>query len=168
MTDGKSFINIINRRGPKTDPCGTPLITQWRSMKLITVKNHFLLSINLIGSTNRKIDIFKITCKVLLCVGVGLIKKTLAWKIPCIRCSGKIEKYLQIELFSAVAICNLVWCNQSSFSGLVTIFPITLRHKQLLVYTCSGIVFFVEQRIFLHFTTWSSTAQQDLLQHLPE
>jgi len=77
-----------------------------------------------------KIDIFKITCKMLLCVGVGLIKKTLAWqKIPCIPCSGKIEKYLQIESFLAVAIRNLVCCNQSSFSGLVTIFPITLRHK---------------------------------------
>ena len=52
----------------------------------------------ILGSANRKIDIFKITCKVLLCVGVGLIKKTLAWQqIPCIPCSGKIEKYLQIE-----------------------------------------------------------------------
>ena len=34
----------------------------------------------LVGSANQKIDIFKITCKVLLCVGVGLIKKTLAWQ----------------------------------------------------------------------------------------
>ena len=33
-----------------------------------------------LGSANRKIDIFKITCKVLLCVEVGLIKKTLAWQ----------------------------------------------------------------------------------------
>ena len=81
----------------------------------------------MVGSTNQKIDIFKITCKVLLCVGMGLIKKTLAWQqIPC---RGKIEKYPQIEPFLAVAICNLVCCNQSSFSGLVTIFPLTLRHK---------------------------------------
>ena len=88
----------------------------------------------LAGSANRKIIIFKITCiaSILLFVGMGLIKKILAWQqIPCIPCSGKIEKYLQIEPFTAVAICNLVCCNQSSFSGLVTIFPITLRHKQL-------------------------------------
>ena len=77
----------------------------------------------ILGSANRKIDIFKITCKALLCVGVGLIKKILAWQqIPCNPCSGKIEKYLQIEPFLAVAICNFVCCNQSSFSGLVTIF----------------------------------------------
>ena len=60
----------------------------------------------------QKIDIFKITCKVLLCVGVGLIKKTLAWQqILCITYSEKIEKYLQNESFSAVAIRNLVCCN---------------------------------------------------------
>ena len=83
-----------------------------------------------LGSTNRKINVFKITCKVMLCLGVGLIKKTLAWQqIPCIPCSGKIEKYLQIDQFSAVAIYNLVCCNQSSFSGLVTIFPLTLSNK---------------------------------------
>ena len=65
-----------------------------------------------VGSANQKIDMFKITCKVLLCVGVGLIKKTLVWQqIPCIPCSRKIKKYLQIEPFSAVAICNLVCCN---------------------------------------------------------
>ena len=84
----------------------------------------------MVGSANRKIDIFKTICKVLLCVGVGLIKKTLTrQQIPCIPCSGNIEKYLQIEPFTAVAIRNLVCCNQLSFSGLVTIFPLTLRHK---------------------------------------
>jgi len=94
-----------------------------------------------LGSTNQKIDIFKITCRVLLCLGVGLIKKTLAWQqILCITCSGKIEKYLQIESFSAVAIRNLVCCNQSSFSGLVTIFPITLKHKELFVIVCIPVV----------------------------
>ena len=75
----------------------------------------------MVRSANRKIDIFKITCKVLSCVGVGLIK---AWQqILC------IPYCLKIEPFLAVGICNLICCNQSSFSGLVTIFPITLRHK---------------------------------------
>ena len=85
-----------------------------------------------IGSVNQKIDIFKITCKVLLCVGVSLIKKTLAWQqILCITCSEKIEKYLQICIY-------LRWH----------------RFLRRLAY-------------FLHFATCSSTAYQDLLQHLP-
>ena len=89
-------------------------------------------------STYWKIDIFKITCKLLLCLGV---EKTIAWQqIPSIPCSEKIRKYLQIEPFSAVAIHNLVCCNRSSFSGLVTIFPITLRHKELLVIVCIPVV----------------------------
>jgi len=93
------------------------------------------------------------TCKVLLCVGVGLIKKTLAWQqIPCIPCSGKIEKYLRIKPFSAVAICDLVCCNQSSFSGLVTIFPITLRHKELLVIICIPAVASFSSSIGIFFT----------------
>ena len=34
----------------------------------------------------------KITCKVLSCVGVGLIKKTLSWQqISCIPCNGNLE-----------------------------------------------------------------------------
>jgi len=37
----------------------------------------------MLGSANRKIDIFKITCKVMSCVGAGLIKKILVWyQIP--------------------------------------------------------------------------------------
>ena len=34
-----------------------------------------------VGFANRKIDSFEITCKVLLCVGVGLIKKMLMWPV---------------------------------------------------------------------------------------
>ena len=37
-----------------------------------------LMSVPTKGSANQKIGIFKITCKALLCVGVGLIKKTLS------------------------------------------------------------------------------------------
>ena len=48
-------------------------------------KVHVLSPKPMVGSANRRIDIFKITCKVLLCVGVGLIKKTLSWnQILCI------------------------------------------------------------------------------------
>jgi len=37
---------------------------------------------------------YMIICKVLLCVGVGLIKKMLSWQqIQCISCSEKMEKY---------------------------------------------------------------------------
>ena len=66
-----------------------------------------------------------------MCRGGSNQENTIAWQqIPYIPCSGKIEKYLQIEPFSAaVAICNFVCCNQSSFSGLVTIFPLTLRNN---------------------------------------
>ena len=84
---------------------------------------------------------------------MGVIKKTLAWqRIPCIPCNGKIEKYLQIKPFLAVAICNLVCCNQSSFSGLVTIFPIILRHKKLLV-----IVVYLQWHHFLRQSTYFFT-----------
>jgi len=46
-----------------------------------------------LGSANQKSDIgLKVTCKVLSCVGVGLIKKTLSWQqILCIPCSGNLE-----------------------------------------------------------------------------
>jgi len=80
--------------------------------------------------TEKSISLKK-ACKVLLCVGVGLIKKTLAWQqISYISHSVKIEKYLKIEPFTAVTIRNLVCC----------------------------IVFFINRRIFLHFATCSSTA----------
>jgi len=53
-------------------------------------------------------DIFKIACKVLLCVGVRLIKKTLTWQqISCIPCSGNVKKYLRIEPFSPMAFRDL-------------------------------------------------------------
>ena len=87
-------------------------------------------TVSRVGSANQKIDIFKITCKVLFCVGVGLIKKTLMWQqIPCIPCSGNIKKYLEIEPFLAVAFCNLVHFSQLSFSRFMSIFPLTQRHK---------------------------------------
>ena len=55
-----------------------------------------------VGSTNRKIDIFKITCKVLLCVEVGLIKKTLSWnQILCIPYSANLKLVYQTSCISA-------------------------------------------------------------------
>ena len=45
-----------------------------------------------VGSASQKIDIFKITCKALLCIGVGLIKKTLVWyQILCIPYSTNLK-----------------------------------------------------------------------------
>ena len=110
--------------------CGAMLLVLFShhsSVVIVPVLDTLELALPYIGSANRN---FKITYKVLLCVGVGLIKKTLTWQqIPCIPCSVKIEKYLQIEPFSAVAILNFFCCNQSFISGLVTIFPIILGHK---------------------------------------
>ena len=52
--------------------------------------------------TVRKIDIFKLTCKVLSCVGVGLIKKTLAWyQIMCIPNSTNPKILYQTSCVSA-------------------------------------------------------------------
>ena len=63
---------------------------------------HSNISCTLIGSANRKIDIFKITCKVLLCVEVGLIKKTLSWnQILCIPYSVNLKLLYQTSCISA-------------------------------------------------------------------
>jgi len=56
----------------------------------------------LIGSASQKINILKIICKVLSCVGVGLIKKTLLWQqIFFIPCSGNLENCYQNPFISA-------------------------------------------------------------------
>jgi len=48
----------------------------------------------------KKIDIFKLTPKLLSCVGVGLIKKTLEWQqILSIPSSEIIVKCIKIEQF---------------------------------------------------------------------
>ena len=55
-----------------------------------------------LGSANRKIDIFKITCKVLLCVEAGLIKKKLSWnQILCIPYSANLKLLYQTSCISA-------------------------------------------------------------------
>ena len=56
-----------------------------------------------IGSANRKIDIFKITCKVLLCVEVGLIiRKHLSWnQTLCIPYSANLKLLYQTSCISA-------------------------------------------------------------------
>ena len=56
----------------------------------------------LLGSANRKIDIFKITSKILLCVEVGLIQKTLSWnQILCIPYSANLKLLYQTSCISA-------------------------------------------------------------------
>ena len=65
-----------------------------------------MMAWTLIGCTNQKIDILKLTCKLLLCVGVGLIKKTLEWQ-QISPSSENIIKYVKIELLVVAIFCNL-------------------------------------------------------------
>ena len=113
-----------------------------------------------VGSANRKIDIFKIIHKLLLCVGVGLIKKTLTWQqIPCIPCSGNLKKLLRINHFHLwhsdtlsvaasvppKALWGIITCN---FEALVVSCDYKyFRHS----------IFFTDQRCFHQFVTWSTT-----------
>jgi len=67
-------------------------------------------SASTVGCANQKIDIFKFACKLLLCVGVGLIKKTLEWQqISHTLSSETTIKYVKIELFMAAVFWNLVY-----------------------------------------------------------
>jgi len=47
------------------------------NFEFCTVPNIIIIIIGRVCYANQKIDIFKLTPKLLLCVGVGLIKKTL-------------------------------------------------------------------------------------------
>ena len=70
----------------------------------------YVFLFTVLGCANQKIDIFKFTCKLLLCVGVGLIKKTLEWQqISPIPSSETTVKYVKIELFMVAVFCNLVY-----------------------------------------------------------
>ena len=87
-----------------------------------TIWSHKSQQNSMVRFANRKIYIFiKRTCKVMLCVGVGLIKKTSTWQqISWIPCSVNIKKCGQVKPFSTVAFSNLVCFGQRSFSRLAS------------------------------------------------
>jgi len=64
-----------------------------------------------LGCANQKIDIFKSTPKLLPCVGVGLIKKTIEWQqILSIPSSENIIKYVHVEIerYLFAVFCNFI------------------------------------------------------------
>ena len=84
----------------------------------------------IIGSANRKIDIFKSTYKLQSCVGVGLIKKKLEWQqISSMSSSENNVKYLELDRFFTVVICNVILLGQNSLSSFKRLSTLTMEYR---------------------------------------
>jgi len=84
----------------------------------------------MVGCANQKFDIFKSTIKLLSCVGVGLIKKTLEWQqILAIPSSENILKYVKTERFLFAVFCSLIHLDQYSHPSFMRSSTPTRKHR---------------------------------------